>query len=303
LHEIFIPILEMRTSTLKQKAVILGMLSRLCQDPQALVEIYLNYDCDSEAVDNIYEQLVLSMCHLNELDADRLSSLMNIVSKIGTTPFTAAQQKANEPASPASSHTAKIHHLGTPPSLSTSALAVSGTMDTSVMGLSENQLKRQGLECLVAVLRSLVAWGTAAGKTAEDALVAPYVRSQTGEDLRHDSATPDVSLDKLSVAGSSAETLRQATPDPVDDPSKFESAKQKKTTLLEGIKKFNFKPKRVSVFFLRRNVRSSNNPSQGIQFLIDTGYIPSKSPQDVANFLLSTDGLSKGMIGEYLGEG
>jgi brefeldin A-inhibited guanine nucleotide-exchange protein len=56
MHEIFIPILEMRTSTLKQKAVILGMLSRLCQDPQALVEIYLNYDCDSEAVDNIYEQ-------------------------------------------------------------------------------------------------------------------------------------------------------------------------------------------------------------------------------------------------------
>ena len=56
LHEIFIPILEMKTSTLKQKAVILGMFSRLCQDPQALVEIYLNYDCDSEAVDNIYEQ-------------------------------------------------------------------------------------------------------------------------------------------------------------------------------------------------------------------------------------------------------
>lgn len=56
LHEIFIPILEMRTSTLKQKAVILGMVSRLCQDPQALVELYLNYDCDSEAADNIYEQ-------------------------------------------------------------------------------------------------------------------------------------------------------------------------------------------------------------------------------------------------------
>jgi brefeldin A-inhibited guanine nucleotide-exchange protein len=59
LHEIFIPILEMRTSALKQKAVILGMLSRLCQEPQALVEIYLNYDCDSEAADNIYEQSVL----------------------------------------------------------------------------------------------------------------------------------------------------------------------------------------------------------------------------------------------------
>ena len=58
LHEIFIPILEMKTSSLKQKAVILSMLQRLCRDPQALVEIYLNYDCDSEAVDNIYEQCV-----------------------------------------------------------------------------------------------------------------------------------------------------------------------------------------------------------------------------------------------------
>jgi len=51
----------MRTSTLKQKAVILGMMSRLCQDPQALVELYLNYDCDSEAADNIYEQYVSSI--------------------------------------------------------------------------------------------------------------------------------------------------------------------------------------------------------------------------------------------------
>ena len=56
LHEIFIPILEMKTSTLKQKAVVVNMLQRLCRDPQALVEIYLNYDCDSDAVDNIYEQ-------------------------------------------------------------------------------------------------------------------------------------------------------------------------------------------------------------------------------------------------------
>ena len=57
-HEIYVPILEMKTSTLKQKSVVLGMLQRLCEEPQALVEIYLNYDCDREAVDNIYEQLV-----------------------------------------------------------------------------------------------------------------------------------------------------------------------------------------------------------------------------------------------------
>ncbi|KAJ7180014.1 hypothetical protein C8R43DRAFT_971372 [Mycena crocata] len=266
LHEIFIPILEMRTSTLKQKAVILGMLSRLCQDPQALVEIYLNYDCDSEAADNIYEHL------------------MNIISKIGSMPFAAAPPKPTEPPSPALSPTVKNHHGPVPPSLSTTSLAISGTMDTSVMGLSDNQLKRQGLECLVAVLRSLVAWGTASGKMSDDPLATPSTRSHTGEEMRRDSMGADQSADKLS-AGASVEALRQPTPDLMDDPSKFESAKQKKTTLLEGIKKFNFKPKR------------------GIQFLIDTGFIPSKSPQDVATFLLSTDGLNKAMIGEYLGEG
>ena len=43
-------------------------------------------------------------------------------------------------------------------------------------------------------------------------------------------------------------------------------------------------------------------PVKGIQFFVETGFIPSKGPQDVAKFLLNTDGLSKTMIGEYLGE-
>ncbi|KAG6873306.1 hypothetical protein C0995_000459 [Termitomyces sp. Mi166 len=262
LHEIFIPILEMRNSTLKQKAVILGMLSRLCQDPQALVEIYLNYDCDSEAADNIYEHLI------------------NIISRISTTPASSNHQRGSEPSSPALSPTHKNQSSGAPPSIS-SVLSVPGTMDTSVMGLSEAQLKRQGLECLAAVMRSLVAWGTAAGRVTEEPLATP-AKSQVGEEMP---LTPEGSLDKLAASAGSLETLRQPTPDIVDDPGRFESAKQKKTTLLEGIKKFNFKPKR------------------GIQFLIDTGFIPSSAPVHIAKFLLTTDGLSKSMIGEYLGEG
>jgi Sec7-like guanine-nucleotide exchange factor len=59
MNEIFVPMLEMRTSTLKQKAVLLQMLSRLSQDAQALVDLYINYDCDSEALDNLYERSVI----------------------------------------------------------------------------------------------------------------------------------------------------------------------------------------------------------------------------------------------------
>jgi brefeldin A-inhibited guanine nucleotide-exchange protein len=119
-------------------------------------------------------------------------------------------------------------------------------MDTSTMGLSEGQLRRQGLECLVAVLRSLVTWGTAAGKTpAESATADTAPRSQIGEEIATDTMTPDPSLDGLIASTGSTEAFRQSTPDIADDPTRFESAKQKKTTLLEGIKKFNFKPKRV----------------------------------------------------------
>lgn len=42
---------------------------------------------------------------------------------------------------------------------------------------------------------------------------------------------------------------------------------------------------------------------KGIQFLVGAGFIPSNEPHDVAKFLLNMDGLSKAMIGEYLGEG
>ncbi|KAI0638023.1 hypothetical protein C8Q77DRAFT_1047692 [Trametes polyzona] len=265
LHEIFIPILEMKTSTLKQKAVILSMLQRLCQEPQALVEIYLNYDCDSEAADNIYEHL------------------MNIISKIGTAPISSVPQKGNDPNSPALQPQTKHHHGAgqVPPSFSTASLSVPGNVDVSTIGNSEVQLRRQGLECLVAVLKSLVAWGTTSTSPPEH-VQDPMTRSQV-EEARRDNSTPDVTTDRLSPAA--IDPTRGPTPELVDDPTKFESAKQKKTTLLEGIKKFNFKPKR------------------GIEFLIETGFIPSKDPKDIARFLLETDGLNKTAIGEYLGEG
>ena len=58
-HEIFLPVLELRTATVRQKAILLGMVRRLCADPQVLVDLYINYDCDSNAPDNIYEQCVM----------------------------------------------------------------------------------------------------------------------------------------------------------------------------------------------------------------------------------------------------
>ena len=49
-------------------------------------------------------------------------------------------------------------------------------------------------------------------------------------------------------------------------------------------------------------LNSSDLIVQGIEFFIETGFIPNPSPQHVARFLHETDGLSKAIIGEYLGE-
>lgn len=168
---------------------------------------------------------------------------MNIVAKFSSATLSATQPKASEPPSPALSPTPKNQstaHVA----WHVTGLTVPGSMDTSHMGLSESQLRRQALECLVSVLRSLVVWGTAMNKGSEDGGLPPS-RSQT-EELKRDPATSENNLDHLSTAGSvEAFRLSSATPDLSDDPSRFESARQKKTTLLEGIKKFNSKPKHV----------------------------------------------------------
>lgn len=186
--------------------------------------------------------------------------------------------------------------MNIPPALSTTALAVPGNAENHNLGLSEQQLKRQGLESMVAVLRSLVAWGTASGKsdapgagtvTTGD---APPETGATTSSNRHSTtdgmiSTSDVSLDKLNPPANGTDASRVPTPETEDDPSRFESAKQRKMVLQEGLKRFNYKPKK------------------GIQFLLENGFIRSRQPVDIAKFLLQTDGLSKAMIGEYLGEG
>nr|XP_019012604.1 guanine nucleotide exchange protein for ADP-robosylation factor [Kwoniella pini CBS 10737]OCF51385.1 guanine nucleotide exchange protein for ADP-robosylation factor [Kwoniella pini CBS 10737] len=281
LNEIFVPILEMRHSTIRQKSIILGVFIRLCQDPQALVEIYINYDCDRAATENIYEKL------------------MNIVSKIGQTHFAPpSKEELNQGGS--SKQASGSSGPAIPPSLSTSALAGDhGHNAPHYAGLSpEIKLRRQSLECLVAALKSLVAWSTSNTSTraaqedqprpSEDGLgrhhASDSVSGSTAQLAAPTPTWPGEATSRSPAPGISSNGF--STPDiGEDDVGRFESAKQRKNTLQDGIKKFNFKPKR------------------GIASLIEHGFIRSKAPQDIARFLHANEGLSKAMIGEYLGEG
>ncbi len=246
----------MRTSTLKQKIVLLNVLQRLCQDPQALVEIYLNYDCDREAIENIYERCapshtlyqstrLITIHHRLMAIFSKISSAHQVISKSN-----AAAEQSQMPTTPAPSTPGRP---SLPPSLTTSALAETTTPDAH---LSEAHLRRLALESLVDVLRSLVAWGIVARQsqqTADLEVAASNSQLQSRASIHEDpNQRLDASesmLDRLSPVPGGSIDLRRNTSDlaiAVDDPSRFESAKQRKTILLEGIRKFNFKPKRVS---------------------------------------------------------
>ena len=213
---------------------------------------------------------------------------MNTISKISSSHSNTPAPKTTEhPTSPSLNPSTKRHPSNIPPALSTAALAVPGNADNQNLGLSEQQLKRQGLESLVAVLRSLVAWGTAAGKTLNGSERAQDVTvpSSSSQGSNAEGMVSDSSLDKPSAPTNGSDISRTATPEIADDPGRFESAKQRKTILQEGIKRFNYKPKK------------------GIEFLLQHEFIASKEPTEIARFLLSTDGLNKTVMGDYLGEG
>ncbi|RPB21977.1 hypothetical protein L211DRAFT_886029 [Terfezia boudieri ATCC MYA-4762] len=281
LKEIYLAILDNKNSGAQQKQYLLGVLERLCLDPRALVEIYLNYDCDRSALDNIFQRIIE---HL---------------SRIAITPvhITEQQQQAfrdYQAKLPASTK----HEFSLPPSLSTASISSPYNSSESPFPV-EYGPKHQSLACLVGVLHSLITWSQKGMADAAAAIEEAGVRSM--DEVRESidfsapqsqsyiaspravtpsggAATPDPSAERRY-------TMENGAPGPVDDPSELERAKQRKTAMIEGIRQFNYKPKR------------------GLKTLTDQGFIKGNAPEDVAMFLLYTEQLSKAMIGEYLGEG
>lgn len=242
------------------------ILKRLAANPRALVEIYLNYDCESTALDNIFQRTIE---HLS-----RISSTTVPVSVVQQQHF--QEQYAKE----LDAELDWYDHGRLPPSLTVASLSVPGNHESDAP--EELQLKQQSLDCLVRTLRSLVNW-------SQDNLVDAAAKLQTLDHRSSVDGTRD-SLDPGQASGSprlsAVETpLAPSTPVLEDDPAQLEKAKQRKTALINGIRQFNFKPKR------------------GIKSLISEGFIRSDSPEDIAAFIFQNDRLDKTMIGEYLGEG
>ncbi|KAF1992505.1 hypothetical protein K402DRAFT_366761 [Aulographum hederae CBS 113979] len=270
MKEIYLAILEKRAAPSFQKQYILMVFRRLGTDPRALIEIYLNYDCDRTALDNMFERIVE---HLS-----RISSTPVVISAI-------QQQAFNEQQTRSPSVSSDWHTRGTlPPSLATAAIHSPSENDQGYP--AEYAMKQESLEALVEVLRSLVNWAqssmvpadTAQGLESRNSVEDYRVSMGESLDTRETGATSP-------QMGAPETGSGNRTPLPDDDPGQFEREKQRKTAMTNAIRHFNFKPKR------------------GIKTLLSEKIIPSDSPQDIAKFLISNPLLNKATLGEYLGEG
>ena len=144
-------------------------------------------------------------------------------------------------------------------------------------------MKRVALDALVEALRSLVTWSASVRPDAASRTIGgDGERRQSLDDTR---ASIDPSIYTTDSPQGGNGISYPATPILEDDPEQLEKIKARKTAMTNAINQFNFKPKR------------------GIKLLIQQGFIPSDTPEDIAKFLLNDERLDKAQIGEYLGEG
>ncbi|KAJ5756929.1 uncharacterized protein N7511_007111 [Penicillium nucicola] len=263
LKEIYLAILEKRAAPAFQKQYFMEVLERLGGDPRALVEIYLNYDCDRTALENIFQNIIEQL--------SRYAS-MPVVTSISQ------QQQYQELHVKMTSIGSDWHHRGTLPLSLTSAHIVPTPPSPMPHIPPEYGLKQQAIECLVEMLRSLDNWGA----QRLDEQPETGVPSRSIDNSRE-------SLDTSFLVSPRPETHEggtgRSTPLPEDDPNQIEKVKQHKIALTNAIQQFNFKPKR------------------GIKAFLQEGFIRSESPEDIAGFMLRNDRIDKAMLGEYLGEG
>lgn len=266
LKEIYLAILERRNAPSFQKMYVMKILKRLSNDPRALVEMYLNYDCESTALDNMFQRTIE---HLS-----RIASTASAVS---------AQQQQQYQEQHAKDMDADMDwhdHGKMPPSLTTASLNTPWNHEWDLP--VDYLMKQQALECLVRTLRSMVNWSQDNLLASAAKLGAPDIRNS--HDGVRESFEPSRPTGSPRLSAADTPTA-PSTPLLEDDPSQLEKAKLRKTALMNGIRQFNFKPKR------------------GIKTLLNNGFIKSDSPDDIATFILQHEQLDKALIGEYLGEG
>ena len=261
--EIYLYMLDNPNSSRKQKLMTLLAMYKVCSNPQILVDLYVNYDCDLNTA-NVYERLVIALEKLGKGAGVRV---------------------------PVSGGNAK----------SVSVFAVDEkSIGISAADL-ERQLRTRALQCLAAVSISLHDWSKDEVNGISRASIVfemvPKVQSP-GSDSNQ-STNPDGGKFASPETGSIAPVLLGKNPlqnlnlsedsptgsatDAHSNPDELEKTRQKKQALKLCIAKFN------------------DSATKGVKMLREHGFVTDDA--SVVQFLLHTSEISKAAIGDFLGDG
>jgi brefeldin A-inhibited guanine nucleotide-exchange protein len=244
LNEIYLALLARRNAPLSQKLTFVGILKRLCEDPRALVEIYLNYDCDRH-VDNIFQTIV------EDLSKFATASI----------PINPTQEQLYED-NHSKSGPGGEWQIKTvlPPPLSVALIATHHETDSEIP--KEYVMKRVALDSLVETLRSLLNWSQP-GRPEINGAGGDVQRRPSSDDLRY-SIDPSVS----ETASRMETPIAPSTPVIDDDPDQLEKEKARKTAMTNAIRAFNFKPKHGIKLLVKEGFIPSDKPEDIARFLL-----------------------------------
>ncbi|KAL2138809.1 hypothetical protein VTI28DRAFT_6215 [Corynascus sepedonium] len=244
LNEIYLALLARRNAPLSQKLTFIGILRRLCEDPRALVELYLNYDCDRN-VDNIFQRIVE--------DLSKFAAMVVPVSP------TQEQQYEDSHSKFATGGEWQIKSV-LPPPLSVALITTHHEPDGEVP--KEYLMKRAALDSLVETLRSLVHWSQP-GRPEANGTGTDVQRRPSSDDLR-DSIDPSAS----ETASRMETPVAPSTPVIEDDPDQLEKEKARKTAMTNAIKVFNYKPKHGIKLLIKEGFIPSDSNEDIARFLL-----------------------------------
>ncbi|KAF9205281.1 Brefeldin A-inhibited guanine nucleotide-exchange protein 2 [Podila verticillata] len=300
-NEFYLKFLDMSNATLRQKEMVLQGLHKICSNPQSLVDIYLNFDCDFSMA-SVFEHIVNSLSRIAQ-GRGKVNAATTVGNMMGK------QLLLNE-------------------------------KDAWAL-IQDRRLAVQGLRCMVSVLDSLVDWSKDVGAVnslpeAIDAAVAsstsnghvrevssehnvivvpasPQLDSEGTEIVNgspvsqksprspsaYNSMSQPVIVSKnpllamsMRTQQSNSSNLSSTSVNSVgsadslgdDHPAEFEEIMTRKQLFLKGVRLFNTKP------------------IKGVDFLIKQGFIKDDLAA-IAAYLMTTPSLDKAAIGEYIGDG
>ncbi|CAI5509907.1 unnamed protein product [Closterium sp. Naga37s-1] len=270
---VFFPMIVLRVlenvahANFQQKMIVLRFLERLCVDPQILVDIFANYDCDVESTVSIFERMVSGLLKTAQGVPPGADSTLN-----------AAQDQQLRLAA-IKCMVGVLRSMG---SWTNRQLCVTaGPKVAAEIGAAAAAAAASAAATAAAAAAAAAGEGPAPVAVPDllsGDLLPDFVNPRTGvlPVAKSEEALEEEALGGMPAAGvSSGNEISEA--------SILEQRRAYKLELQEGINLFNKKPKK------------------GIDFLIKAKKLGDGAEEIVA-FLRKTEGLDKTMIGDFLGD-